>query len=494
MNKKQKTITTEEEAIKQLDDPVIRKAVTKSDFFMFFTLYFSHHIKYAFAPMHREMMAICQNSSITLGLIMAFRGSGKSTIITTAFPLWSILGIPQNKFIVIVAKTKPQAKLIMNNIKAELESNNQLKNDLGPFQEISDEWGSETIVFSKQNARITVVSIEQSLKGLRHRQHRPDLIILDDIEDNESTKTKEMREKTYDKYKREIVPLGDLGTRIIHVGNMLHDNSLIMRLSREIKEGDSTRVFKKYPIVDDDSTIYWPSKFPTLADIETERLKVNDDVAWHLEYLLKVISGNGQIIKNEEIHYYIELPKKVRNTDGYFNQSYIVVGVDLAISKNDSADYTAIVPILYVKDEATQKYVAYVLKDFVHKRLDFNETLEIIISLNQTLKVYGASRVIFVIETVMYQQALPQAIKIKDKNYIEIIEKSTSIDKETRLRLTKPIFATQSIHFPEEDADVIINEIIGFGREKHDDLVDALMHSIDYAYGTLLNQQEVIIV
>lgn len=493
MNKKQKTITTEEEAIKQLDDPVIRKAVTKSDFFMFFTLYFSHHIKYAFAPMHREMMALCQDASIILGLIMAFRGSGKSTIITTAFPLWAILGIPQNKFIVIVAKTKPQAKLIMNNIKAELESNNQLKNDLGPFQEISDEWGSETIVFSKQNARITVVSIEQSLKGLRHRQHRPDLIILDDIEDNESTKTKEMREKTYDKYKREIVPLGDLGTRIVHVGNMLHDNSLIMRLSREIKEGDGTRVFKKYPIVDDDNTIYWPSKFPTLADIETERLKVNDDVAWHLEYLLKVISGNEQIIKNEEIQYYIDLPKKERGADEY-TPSYLVVGVDLAISDKNSADYTAIIPILYVKDKVTQKYVAYVLKDYIHKRLDFNETVDTVITLNQTLKVYGASRIIFVIESVAYQQALAQAVKSKDKNYIEIVDKNTSVDKETRLRITKPIFSTKSIYFPEEGADVIINEIIGFGREKHDDLVDALMHSIDYAYGSLINQQEVIIV
>jgi phage terminase large subunit-like protein len=494
MNKKQKTITTEEEAIKRLDDPVIRKEITKSDFFMFFTLYFSHHIKYGFASMHKEMMALCQDASIILGLIMAFRGSGKSTIITTAFPLWSILGIPQNKFIVIVAKTKPQSKLIMNNIKAELESNNQLKSDLGPFQEISDEWGSETIVFSKQNARITVVSIEQSLKGLRHRQHRPDLIILDDIEDNESTKTKEMREKTYDKYKREIVPLGDLGTRIIHVGNMLHDNSLIMRLSREIKDGDGTRVFKKYPIVDDDNTIYWPSKFPTLADIETERLKVNDDVAWHLEYLLKVISGNEQIIKNEEIQYYIDLPKKERNPDGYHSPSYIVVGVDPAIAPHEKADYTAIVPILCVKDNVTQKYVAYVLKDFVHKRLDVNETIDTIIGLNQALKVYNVSRVVFVIESVGYQIALAQLLIHKDKNYIEIVEKRTLIDKETRLRLTKPIFATHSIYFPEEGASVIINEIIGFGREKNDDLVDALMYSIEYAYGSLINQQEVIIV
>ncbi len=481
-------ITTKEDAIKKLDDPVIRKEVAKADFYLFFTIYFYHHMKYAFANMHKEIMAICQNESISLALIMAFRGSGKSTIVTTAFPLWAIIGTLQKKYIVIVAKTKPQARQMMTNIKAELESNEQLRNDLGPFQEESEEWGSESIVFPKQNARITVVSIEQSLKGLRHKQYRPDLIILDDIEDNESTKTYEMREKTYEKYKREIVPLGDKGTRIIHVGNMLHDNSLIMRLSRELKENDDTRIFRKYPIIDDTGLIYWTGKFCNLEEIETERLKVNDDVAWSLEYLLKIISGNEQIIKNEEIQYYDEIPLRVKNRSGYFDDRYIVIGVDLAISKNDSADYTAIIPILYIKNREKNNYDAYVLKDFIHKRLDFNETCDAIISLNKALSVYGATKTIFVIETVAYQQALAQAVKAKDKNYIEIVEKNTNLDKETRLRTTKPTFSSRSIFFPRNESGVMVTEITGFGKERHDDLVDALTLAINYATESLLNQ------
>lgn len=491
--KTKSSITTKEQALEKLNDPIIRKEVAKADFFLFFTIYFYHHMRYPFADMHREMMSICQNDSISLSLIMAFRGSGKSTIVTTAFPLWAILGVLQKKYIVIVAKTKPQAKQMMTNIKSELESNDQLRNDLGPFQDDSEEWGSESIVFSKQNARITVVSIEQSLKGLRHKQYRPDLIILDDIEDNESTKTKEMREKTYEKYKREIVPLGDKGTRILHVGNMLHDNSLIMRLSREIADGDTTRVFRKYPIIDEDGKIFWQGKFGSEAEVETERLKVNDDVAWHLEYLLKVISGNQQIIKNEEILFYDELPPRTKNSDGYFDERFIVVGVDLAISKNDNADYTAIVPILYQKNRERNCWEGFVLKDFVHKRLDFNETCDAIITLNKALAVYGA-RVVFVIETVAYQQALSQAVKAKDRNYIEVVEKNTSLDKETRLRIAKPIFSNKTMFFPRYEAEIIVREITGFGREKHDDLVDSLTLSVNYALEVLLVENTVICV
>jgi predicted phage terminase large subunit-like protein len=487
------SITTKEQALEKLNDPIIRKEVAKADFFLFFTIYLFHHMRYQFAEMHREIMSICQNDSVSLALIMAFRGSGKSTIVTTAFPLWAILGVLQKKYIVIVAKTKPQAKQMMTNIKAELESNDQLRNDLGPFQDDSEEWGSESIVFSKQNARITVVSIEQSLKGLRHKQYRPDLIILDDIEDNESTKTKEMREKTYEKYKREIVPLGDKGTRILHVGNMLHDNSLMMRLSREIADGDSTRVFRKYPIIADEGKIFWSGKFKDEAEVETERKKVNDDVAWHLEYLLKVISGNQQIIRIEEILFYDELPHRTKNSDGYFDERFIVVGVDLAISKSDSADYTAIVPILYQKNRERNCYEVFVLKDFVHRRLDFNETCDAIIMLNKTLAVYGA-RVVFVIETVAYQQALSQAVKAKDRNYIEVVEKNTTLDKETRLRIAKPMFSNKAVFFPRYDADVIVREITGFGRERHDDLVDGLTLSINYAYEALLVENTVICV
>lgn len=72
-----------------------------------------------------------------------------------------------------------------------------LKADIGPFEEVSDEWGADSIVISNYGARIMAVSTEQSIRGIRHGQYRPDLVICDDIEDLNSVKTRDGRERTF---------------------------------------------------------------------------------------------------------------------------------------------------------------------------------------------------------------------------------------------------------------------------------------------------------
>lgn len=69
------------------------------------------------------------------------------------------------------------------NIKRELESNDLLKNDMGPFVEQWEEWGSTSLYILKYNARSTAISTEQSVRGIRHGRYHPDLIIADDVED-----------------------------------------------------------------------------------------------------------------------------------------------------------------------------------------------------------------------------------------------------------------------------------------------------------------------
>ena len=129
--------------------------------------------------------------------------------------------------------TRNQAKQQMMNMRKELENNKMLKGDLGPFQEEHDsEWGSSSLVFSNSGARITVASVEQSIRGIRHGEYRPDLIICDDVENLASTKTKEGRDKTYEWLTGEIIPAGDVKTKIVLVGNLLHEDSLLMRLKK----------------------------------------------------------------------------------------------------------------------------------------------------------------------------------------------------------------------------------------------------------------------
>ncbi len=230
-----------------IKDGKVRKGITKANFFMFFHFYFSHYIQYQPANFQKRIISYLDINNDDL-FVVAFRGSGKSTIVTTAYPIWSILGKQQKKFVIIFCQTKIQAKQHMMNLRTELENNEILKNDLGPFKEESLEWGSQSLVFSKINARITIASTEQSIRGLRHNQNRPDLLILDDIEDIASTKTRETRDKTYRWLKSEVIPAGDKNTRLIMVGNLLHEDSLLMRVKEEIEDKKINGKFMIFPL------------------------------------------------------------------------------------------------------------------------------------------------------------------------------------------------------------------------------------------------------
>ena len=70
---------------------------------------------------------------------------------------------------------------MLKNLRTELENNHLLRHDLGPFREEEDEWRNTSLVISNYEARIMAVSVDQSVRGIRHKQHRPDLIICDDI-------------------------------------------------------------------------------------------------------------------------------------------------------------------------------------------------------------------------------------------------------------------------------------------------------------------------
>lgn len=457
-----------------INDRKVRVAIVRESHWLFFHFYFAHYVKYSTAQFQSEIFSLTENESTGNFFVVAFRGSGKSTIITTSYPIWAILGRQQKKFVLILCQTQSQAKQHMMNLRRELESNTILKSDLGPFREESDEWGSSSLVFSQLNARITAASSEQSIRGLRHNQHRPDLVICDDVEDMASTKTREGRNKTYQWLTAEVIPTGDRDTRLVIVGNLLHEDSLLMRIKEDVKKERIDGVFKEFPIIRG-KEILWPGKYPSMKDIENEKRKAGNEFAWEREYMLHIVADEEQAIHREWIHYYDELPSGEKDWQGYNKHIEVRIGVDLAISKRDTADYTAMVPVWLYGDE--EELRIYILPKIVNRKMDFPETVDLCKVLDNSYHRETKRHPIFVIEDVAYQQALPQQLQSEGIRNVRTTRPGNQ-DKRTRLVLTAHAVKSGKILFPREGCEELITQIVHFGVEAHDDLADAFANVV----------------
>jgi len=252
----------------------------------FFRIYLNHYLTYKMAPFQREMFKITEDESNQLTAVMAFRGSGKSTIMNLSFVLWSILGRLQKKFVIIISNNKNQSFLQLENIYQELTGNELLKKDFGPLIKETDQRTNRYLIIPKYNAKIMSITTKQSIRGLRSGQYRPDLIICDDIEDSSAPKNLREAILIYNWFKNEILSGLEPKTRIIVIGNLLHRDSFLTMIKDIISCKRINGIFCSYPIIDKNKNILWPDKFKSLEDLHALEKSIGDKNIWKWEYEL----------------------------------------------------------------------------------------------------------------------------------------------------------------------------------------------------------------
>ena len=419
--------------------------------------------QYNIAPFQCEIIDILQNRSNLFFVLEGARGSSKTSIANKAYSIWSIVGEQQIKFIVILSNTQEQARQCLTNIKA-LMLTEPLRSDMGPFEIPEGEWRANAIDIPKYGARIVAASIDQPIRGLTHGNIRPQVVICDDLENVNSVRFSEMRNKLYNTFTSDILPVGDIDTRFIIIGTRLHEGSLIMRLKASIESSAREGIFRSYPIMDDQGNILWKSKYPNIEAVERERRKLDNEVAWQREYLLRIIPDVTQVIHSSWIHYYDKIPEadqKQMNT--------IFIGVDLAISMNESRDETTLVSAAMIKNNETLRI--YILPFPIAKQMTFPDTVQQIESLNIELRKQWSVKIHTLVEQVQYQEALVQQLQANGKISVEGVRIVT--DKRSRLVSCANFIQQGIVLFPRHGAEKLIEQIIGFGIEKHDDLMDA---------------------
>jgi hypothetical protein len=75
----------------------------------------------------------------------------------------------------------------------------------------------------------------QNIRGGRHVETRPDLIIVDDAETRENTQTAEARAKLDEWFNKSVLKAGSKETRVLVVGTIQHYDSLLARLTNRVK-------------------------------------------------------------------------------------------------------------------------------------------------------------------------------------------------------------------------------------------------------------------
>ncbi len=455
-----------------LADREVMVALVRRSFFHFFYIFFGPYIQYPIAPFHHDMFRYAEDESIKRILLIAFRGSAKSTIYNTVLALWAITGKLKKKHVAIASRTQQRAYDHSANIAREVEQNNLLRKYLGPFEEEQGRWSVPVRIIPRYDARISFVSVEEGIRGLREGPNRPDLIIVDDIEDSSSAKTKEGRDKIFDWLTGELIPAGDINTKVIFIGNFLHEDSALMRILKLMQEGEMDGKYMKIPLIDDDGNITWPGKFPSLEAVEKYRREIGNERMWQLEFMLKYIPDDDQVIRPEDIHYYDAKPQSGFWIDGKFisvMSGMKGIGVDLAISQKDSADYTAMVSGQAIFQNGIPKI--YIEPNPFKGRVDFHQTIECVKAL---VKSGGGFSQCFV-ENVAYQQAAVEAFQ---REGIPVQPMHASQDKRARLSIAAMYIKNGTVLFPRKGCEELIHQLIYFGQESHEDILDALVYLI----------------
>ncbi len=443
-------------------DAGIRRAITKKSHEAFFAFYLPHYLEYQSALFHHELFAATEDRTAKLLVVQGFRNSGKSTILSLSFPLWLAIS-GQAQEIIIICKNQMLARHAMKNIQAELEENEQLTKDFYPFDFREDASDAYIVSLKRYRAEIVAVSREQSVRGLKHRQYRPQAIIIDDPDDIGSVKTLESRENTWQWMMRDIVPLGDKNTRIVVIGSPLHGDSLIMRLHDKIESGQMRGLSMRIPILDQNGKPAWPAKFPTQKEIQEEKMKM-DEISWNREMMLLLTPELGQLVTLEDIVKYNNLPPRA-STCGYIATWS---GVDFAIGQKPGSDYTAIVTIqIHV---VNGKLKIYVLPNPVNRHLDNYGNIAAMKQVIDNAKQTGHSKMFM--EANLFQVSFYQ--QMIGAGYNQIAPVTVSGDKLTRLQPTAMMIKDGRLLFPKEGCRDLIFQLVDFGSARKDDLADAL--------------------
>jgi len=181
--------------------------------------------------------------------VAAPRGDAKTTYLTHIFNLWTIV-TGYKHYNVIISDSFEQASMFLELSKAELLYNKRLRSDFPNVVGKGTTWRIGLII-TNNNVKVQSLGRGENVRGLRHGAYRPELVFIDDLENDENVKKPDQRDKIEAYLDSAVEGLGEVGSKfdIIFAGTVLHHDSVLMR---KLKNAFwSSKIFK--------AIVEWPA-------------------------------------------------------------------------------------------------------------------------------------------------------------------------------------------------------------------------------------------
>lgn len=429
-----------------------------SDVLLFARDFLPHVLTHEVPEFHEELYAIlpCKKRL----LIAAPRGFAKSKITSVIYPIWLAVSGILYREILIISASETLAKDMLRQIKAEIESNqmiNQLFGDL-----VTDKW-SENHIVTKSGVSIRARGAEAQIRGFR-----PDCIILDDIETDESVLSEEQRKKVKDWILKACLPALTPDGQCVMVGSIIH----FLAILNEMMDSDNGWEKRKYQAykngIKEPGHELWASLWP--HEKLKEREKEIGSWAFAAEYMNDPIAEGAVAIKPNEIRYWETLP----------SQLSCVIAVDPAYSEDQTADYK--VASLVGIDQQNNRYLCR----YVRTRDSIGDFYDSVLNLWLQNKGMvsgigvpnsGTEKSFFqgFLKRAEERRLYPPIVELKN-TFITAQGNSVRSKKSRIIAALQPLFQ-RGHYFIHKTMEEARGEILQIGSSRWDDIVDSMAYA-----------------
>lgn len=493
----------------------LRRKLGAIDMEFFGRAYFPHYFSRPSPEFHRELDAIWQQGVLkgrypltaadtkTISrlpgvrrAVAAPRGHAKSTNLTFKGTMHSTL-YGYKHYPIIISDSSEQAEGFLDNIRVEFEENTEILEDFGPLA--GSVWRSNVLV-TKTNIKIEAIGSGKKIRGRKHRNWRPDLIILDDVENDENVRTPEQRKKLKDWFDKAVSKCGDDYTDIVYIGTLLHYDSLLAKTLanpayRSIKYKAVIRFSQA-----DDLWQQWETIFTDLSNDDREA----DALAFFQAHKTAMLEGT-QVLWEEKLSYYDLMVMRVSEGEAsfnseeqnepinpddclfmeewfdYYNEAEVNFGdpafdffgfIDPSLGKTKRSDFSAIVTLAKHKGSGYM----YVVDADIERRHPDRIIADVLAKERWLRASFGHGYRKLGAETNQFQWFLKEELakaSAKAGLYLPIEEVQQTSDKVMRVQTLQPDVKNKYIKFNRRHKR-LLEQLTQFPMGAHDDGPDAL--------------------